>query len=1066
MTKARAFVLGAGAAFGLLALVAIVGAPALAAPPATGDWNVTGVESYANQVITLTNVTDGMGNVSAFGNLTVSASATLTFDNVTLVLPFQSTVDVQGRAVFRNSTVQGETWTLWIRGQAVFNRDTFVNATAGGTIINSTTSTLDRIVWDCGGGAGTVHVQQLIDFKNHTLQNGCVVSWEPSALATNRAVEISNVSVVDAGGGTGFTFADVYHTGYIQYDMHHLFISNMSGWGIYIGVTGPNTTYLIHDSRFVNTGSAAIRSDSFEGNEHIWNCSFVGVLRAARMDGLPGGSVVATLDNITVIGTTASILADDMTWIVRNSTIGGAPPQFEAGPNGHILIYDSVDSALASGTPGAGGSIEHFIMLNMGVPSWQNAVPIASNLVTLLDANGGTTLQVDPSNWTPREIVWWGMYPGGNVDNRQLRPTIQDGGISFNCTPSSFLVSPGMPLVNVVCTDDAAPKISAITPTFPRFQNSTTVSGTARVDEAGSGLTTVEFSLDNASYAPVTFAPGDTHNFSFSRAGVPDAVYRIWLRAGDRTGNVLRISVGPVTVDTVAPALTIDPLPAVFSGSSYTIAGTTEANTTVTIAHARGSTNTTRSDANGTFAVAVPLDEGLNVYTVTARDQAGNAYSLAATTIVDSAPPSLAVLLDGWPSATAYGRLASVTVEAFTEATAQVQVNGLPAARSGEAFSLALPLALGLNNITVVATDVAGNSAMWSGQAYFDEAPPMLTATVDGNAPSPGERIITRSASVAIAGTASDNDTALVSLLINGISLTPGGSGAFSVALALGEGENLVTVTASDAVGNTASWSVTIVRDTTTPGFVASIDSDAGAVVHISGVAYTRGATARLLVVATENGTATFAGASHRLAAGDNAFVVALVEGRNTFTISVSDLAGNTAAPSTLIVERNNGPPGLTVSTPTEGASTEAQVVEVVGTADPSSTVKVNGQAVAVLSTGQFRAQVALSPGSNTVHVEAADALGNTKEANRTVLRTSAGGAAGPSGGTGDSLNAILFLVVGLAAGAAVGLFWARGRRTAKAAPPPASEGPVAAAPARAEVAQKGPKGPKGPRQP
>ncbi len=1054
MAKARTVVLGAGAAFGVLALISAVGALASAAPPATGDWSVAGAESYSNQVITIANATDVSGNVTAYGNLTVSAAGDLTFDNVTLVLPFQSLLDVQGRAVFRNSTVQGETWTLWIRGQAVFTGDTFINAT-GGMFLNSTTSSLDRIVWDCGGTAGTIHIQQVIDFKSQTLQNGCIVSYEPAAQAGNKSVEISNDTVTEAGGGTGLTFADVYHTGYIQYNMHDLFINNMSGWGIYIGVTAPNTTYLIHDSRFVNTGSAAIRADSFEGNLHIYNDSFVGVLRAARMDGLPGGSVVGTLDNITVSGTTASILADDMTWIVRNSTIGGAAPQFEAGANGHIRIYDSVDSALGSGTPAAGGSIEHFIMLNLGVPSWQNAVSITGDLVSLLDASGAVTLQVDPANWTAQEIVWWGMYPGGNVDNRQLRPTIQDAGTSFNCTPASFLVSPGMPRVNVVCTDDSAPKIGSIAPAFPRFQNSTLVAGTARVDETGSGLTTVEFSLDGSAYAPVTFAPGDARNFSFSRAGMPDGVYHIWLRARDRTGNVGLVTAGPLTVDTVPPVLSIDPLPAIFSGSNYTIDGTTEPNTTVTISHAGGFTNTTRSGVTGSFSVGVPLDEGLNVYTVTARDPSGNAFSLAATTIVDTKAPPLVVLLDGMPATTALERTAAVRVEGFSEAAAEVRVNGQLAARAGDGFSYDLALLKGLTNLTVVATDVAGNAASWSGAAYFDDTPPALTASVDGAFLAAGATIVTRSASAAVAGSARDNDTGVAWLVVSGRSVALDLSGGFATALPLNEGENALLITASDAVGNTATIRITIIRDTTRPGVVVSVEADTLPVVLIAGEAYTRGATATVVLKVTENGTATIAGSSHPVVGGSNKFVVPLVEGRNAFTVSVSDLAGNSAPPTTVVVQRRSGPPALTLRAPTEGAVVDQGVVEVAGTADPLSTVRVNGQAVAVLATGDFRATVSLSPGANALHIEATDEVGNTNAANRTVTRSAATGT--PTPGAGGGLAAILFLVVGLAVGAGVGIALGRSRKPKET---PADEAP-AQTPAPAYHA-----GPRGPRPP
>src|SRR6267378_3549838 len=80
----------------------------------TGDWIVSANASYANETITILNVT------GQDGNLTVMSPATLLLQNVTIILPFQANFVVQGQADVRNSTVEGEAWHLWLQSRTSF----------------------------------------------------------------------------------------------------------------------------------------------------------------------------------------------------------------------------------------------------------------------------------------------------------------------------------------------------------------------------------------------------------------------------------------------------------------------------------------------------------------------------------------------------------------------------------------------------------------------------------------------------------------------------------------------------------------------------------------------------------------------------------------------------------------------------------------------------------------------------------------------------------------------------------------------------------------------------------
>jgi uncharacterized protein YfaP (DUF2135 family) len=67
----------------------------------------------------------------------------------------------------------------------------------------------------------------------------------------------------------------------------------------------------------------------------------------------------------------------------------------------------------------------------------------------------------------------------------------------------------------------------------------------------------------------------------------------------------------------------------------------------------------------------------------------------------------------------------------------------------------------------------------------------------------------------------------------------------------------------------------------------------------------------------------------------------------------------------------------LDVRGPADGSSVTSDAVVVHGSTSPGATVTINGAAVTVATDGEFRAEVALSPGDNSIEVVATDASGN-----------------------------------------------------------------------------------------
>lgn len=140
---------------------------------------------------------------------------------------------------------------------------------------------------------------------------------------------------------------------------------------------------------------------------------------------------------------------------------------------------------------------------------------------------------------------------------------------------------------------------------------------------------------------------------------------------------------------------------------------------------------------------------------------------------------------------------------------ASVKVNGVPALPDGEdtySASVDLSGADGNRTITAEARDLAGNNQSVSIQVILDMVPPVIAIT------TPDEGFLTNQSAITVSGT---YDQANV-ISVNGVQAALNG-GAFTAAnVPLAEGENTITVTATDNSG-TSTITQTVVLDTIPP---------------------------------------------------------------------------------------------------------------------------------------------------------------------------------------------------------------------------------------------------------
>lgn len=195
-------------------------------------------------------------------------------------------------------------------------------------------------------------------------------------------------------------------------------------------------------------------------------------------------------------------------------------------------------------------------------------------------------------------------------------------------------------------------------------------------------------------------------------------------------------------------------------------------------------------------------------------------------------------------------------------------------------------------------------------------------------------------------------------------------------------GNNIITATATDGAGNTASQTATVVYVIPAPELtlnagLPTLVRDASLV--ISG---TVAADATVSVSNTTTGTTEAA-----VVTGTTwSYTATLVSGVNNFTVTAQKPGSSLAVISTSVT-LDAVAPILAVSALPTGSYTSTQTQNVSGTVTDANldSVTVNGQPVAVTN-GTFSTAVTLVTGANTVTVAASDLLGNTSFDTRTIF--------------------------------------------------------------------------------
>lgn len=229
---------------------------------------------------------------------------------------------------------------------------------------------------------------------------------------------------------------------------------------------------------------------------------------------------------------------------------------------------------------------------------------------------------------------------------------------------------------------------------------------------------------------------------------------------------------------------------------------------------------------------------------------------------------------------------------------------------------------------------------------------------------------------IAVSGMVLD-DGVVQQLSINGVPAAFDGS-SFAAHASLLEGENLITVRATDGSGKSGEASVTVMLDTTPPELQVVAPTSGSmtneSTVTVVGTAADRSGIAQV----------TVDGVPVPLVDGAFTATVALAGGAQTISVIAIDSAGNSTT--------ENRPvsrfilPRVTITTPADLSSTTASGIDVEGTIEGTG-VSVNGVTGQVAGSTFVVAGVPLLAGPNLVTAVATDASGHAATSTITVLR-------------------------------------------------------------------------------
>ena len=309
--------------------------------------------------------------------------------------------------------------------------------------------------------------------------------------------------------------------------------------------------------------------------------------------------------------------------------------------------------------------------------------------------------------------------------------------------------------------------------------------------------------------------------------------------------------------------------------------------------------------------------DGLKRVYVTYQDLAGNwsEKPIVAEIALDTMPPVVSVS----PAGGVYNGARGVTLTANEAAVIHYTDDGSAPTGTSAVYQTPIQVASS-TTLRFMAIDTIGNRSDVKTEIYvIDTVPPSLTVSTLADGSYTNNQVLN------IAGISTDS-SGISSLVINGVAATQNPDGNFSQALVLQPGPNVITVVATDLVGNSSTDSRTINLDMTAPQLTVITPADnaktASAILNVTGV-----------VDETSTVTVKLGASVQQSAMTDTGFSssISLIPGINTIYVTATDLAGNTSAQKRTVVY-DDQKPSLAITDPPQDIRTNQSVLVLRGT--------------------------------------------------------------------------------------------------------------------------------------
>ncbi|MCB9616875.1 MAG: hypothetical protein H6722_30950 [Sandaracinus sp.] len=597
-------------------------------------------------------------------------------------------------------------------------------------------------------------------------------------------------------------------------------------------------------------------------------------------------------------------------------------------------------------------------LINDATPSFVGTATPGITVVVTVDGTPAGTTTADASGA-------WSFTPGTNLsDGSHSVVVVVMGGMDTAMDGADFVVDT---TTSVAITAPATG--SATTDTTP------TLSGTG---EPGAMVTV---SLDGTTLDVVTVEADGTWTVEVT-AELAEGMHVVVAMAMDAAGNTA-MDTSIFTVDTSTSVAIVTPADGtrVMTGTP-TISGTAEPGAMVTVSVDGTELGTVTADGSGNWSIDVTtaLTEGPHSASASATDTLGNTASTESDFTVDLGTtvsfeqPS--VTGDETPELSGTGEPgASVEVSVDGSVVGTVIVDA-----EGNWTLVVGPLTDGTHDVSVTATDDAGNTANDTGSFLVDLDSPAVEIA------NPGDGTTTSDNTPTITGTATPGASVLVIVdgsILGIASADATGAWSIDVTTALADGEHEVVATVTDADGDTVEDAHVFTVDTADAPAIAITSPTGGAVTSdatptITGTA-TAGVTVDVYVDGVFVGTVT--------ADGDGNWSLdvgtALSDGSHTVRAVATDGDGNTATDGgTFTVDTETE---VAIVAPAEGATVGGPRPTISGSAEAGASVvvSVDGTEIGTVVAGadgtwSVRVTFDLTDGDHDASATATDEVGNT----------------------------------------------------------------------------------------